>query len=68
VQAGRQAHTLERFLFRKTLADQAQDRHLALRPFDFTTASFSQVDVFNIRITHDFSSELISKQILYVDI
>ena len=59
VQAGGDAHPLQRALLGKALADQAQDGHLPLGPFDAPPAAFGQLDISNIIIFHAISPIII---------
>ena len=52
MQAGGNAQALQRALFFEALADQAQDGHLSLCPFDLPAPAFRQVDIFDIIIFH----------------
>ncbi len=56
VQARRDAHALQRFLFGEALADRPQDRHFMFRPLDPVTTPGRLVEVFDIVFdSHRFS-------------
>jgi hypothetical protein len=48
VQAQRKTHVLQRLLLYESLADQLENRHLLIGPFDFSLALFRQTYIANI--------------------
>src|SRR5205085_8754557 len=60
VRASQDAYPLERLLGTKCFADQAEHRHLPLRPLDPTLAGFRKIYVSDFKLTCAYSAHLSS--------